>query len=95
MSPVRYHALCETFRRGDSAAVMQMLQLREELRHAGHEEPLRAACWFGMEDVARALVEEWGAAVDGDLPEIARRRGHGTLAVWLGDTLLSLQRLIA
>lgn len=75
--------LWQAFRRGDEAAVLMILENRPELRHAGGELPLRAACWYGLESVAHVLVEEWAAEIGEDMPEIARRRGHDGLAVWL------------
>jgi hypothetical protein len=88
-------ALWEAFRRGDERGVMQHLRDREELRHIGGELPLRAACWYGMEHAAMALIETWAAPVSAEHPDIARRRGHEALALWLENEIKTMQSLIA
>jgi hypothetical protein len=88
-------ALWEAFRRVDERGVLLILREREELRHVGGEMALRAACWYGMADVAKCLMERWGAEVCGELPGIARSRGHEQLAVWLDGIIRDSSRLIA
>lgn len=81
--------LWQAFRHGDECTVLQLLRDMEELRHIDGEGALRAACWYGMEGVARYLVERCAAALSmEDWPGIARRRGHKNLAGWLEDRRL-------